>query len=151
MGSPLNSPPFGASVLTGTPSRVNPLRGTTSRLAHRPMSSSDTICNGPDPPTSRYCPLWAFPFGLPQGFKTRLLGEGFHTLIHGGLFSSPTKVRHHRLTQDLLPSKPLNFPIYRSQSALGGRDMFFSEQLIGTTKNNSMILYTLNINSSNYT
>ena len=27
-----------------------PLRGTTRRLAHRPVSSSGTICNGPDPP-----------------------------------------------------------------------------------------------------
>ena len=31
----------------------------------------------------------------PQGFKTRLLGEGFHTLINGDLFSSPTNVGHH--------------------------------------------------------
>ena len=30
-----------------------------------------------------------------QGFKTGLLGEGFHTLINGGLFSSPTNVGHH--------------------------------------------------------
>ena len=33
-----------------------------------------------------------FPFrARPQGFKMRLLGEGFNTLINGGLFSSPTK------------------------------------------------------------
>ena len=35
--------------------------------------------------------------GSPQDFKTRLLGEGFHTLINGGLFSSPTNVGHHNL------------------------------------------------------
>ena len=31
----------------------------------------------------------------PQGFKTRLLGEGFHTLLKDVLFSSPTNVGHH--------------------------------------------------------
>ena len=37
-----------------------------------------------------------FPFrASPQGFKTRLLGDGFHTLINCGLFSSPTNVGHH--------------------------------------------------------
>ena len=37
-----------------------------------------------------------FPFrASPQGFKTRLLGEGFHTLINGGLFSSSTNVGYH--------------------------------------------------------
>ena len=30
-----------------------------------------------------------------QGFKTRLLGERFHTLINYGLFSSPTNVGYH--------------------------------------------------------
>ena len=37
-----------------------------------------------------------FPFrASSQDFKTRLLNEGFHTLINGGLFSSPTNVGHH--------------------------------------------------------
>ena len=31
----------------------------------------------------------------PQGFKSRLLGEGFHALIKGGLFSSPTNVGYY--------------------------------------------------------
>ena len=39
----------GPSVLTGTPPRVYPLRGTTSSLAHCLVSGSDTICNGPGP------------------------------------------------------------------------------------------------------
>ena len=43
-------PPLGPSVFTGTPPRVYPLRGTARRLAHRPVSGSGTICNGPDPP-----------------------------------------------------------------------------------------------------
>ena len=39
-----------------------------------------------------------FPFRVfPQGFKTSLLGEGFHTLVNGGLFSSPTNVGHHTI------------------------------------------------------
>ena len=33
--------------------------------------------------------------GSPQGFKTRLLGGGSHTLINGDLFSSPINVGHH--------------------------------------------------------
>ena len=38
-----------------------------------------------------YCPLWAFPFGLPlKVFKTCLLGRGFYTVIKGVSFSSAT-------------------------------------------------------------
>ena len=70
--------PIGASVLTGTPLCVYPLRGRTRRLAHclvfgsdtwtRRLThclvfGSDTICN-PTSTASRYCPLWAFPFEL---------------------------------------------------------------------------------------
>ena len=39
-------PPLGPSVLTDTP----PLRVIARRLAHRSVSSSDTICNDPDQP-----------------------------------------------------------------------------------------------------
>ena len=46
---PPNPPPFGPSVLTGTPSRVYPLRGIARRLANRLVSGSDTICNRQDP------------------------------------------------------------------------------------------------------
>ena len=50
-------------------------------------------CNDPDPPLAD---IVLFGLSLcPKGFKTRLQGEGFHTLINGGLFSSPTNVGHH--------------------------------------------------------
>ena len=57
-------------------------------LTHRPVSGSDTIYNNSG---SSLADIVLFGFSLsgsPQGFKTRLLGEGFHTLINGGLFSS---------------------------------------------------------------
>ena len=34
--------------------------------------------------------------GFPQDFKTRLLGKGFHTLIMGVSFSSPTNMEYHK-------------------------------------------------------
>ena len=37
--------------------------------------------------------LWVW--ASPQDFKMRLLGEGFHILINGVLFSSPTNVGYH--------------------------------------------------------
>ena len=43
-------PPLGPSILTGTSPRVYPLWGIARRLAYRPMSGSDTICNDPDLP-----------------------------------------------------------------------------------------------------
>ena len=91
VGPPPNPPSLGHSVLTGTPPRVYPLRGTARKLAHRPVFGSNTICNTPDLPLADIV-LLGFPFrASPQGFKMRLLGEGFHT-INGGLFSSPTNV-----------------------------------------------------------
>ena len=94
---PPNPPPLGPSVLTGTPPCVYPLRGTARRLAHCPVSGSDTICNDPDPPLADIVllglSLSGFPFrASPQSFKTRLLGQGFHTLINDVLFSSPTNM-----------------------------------------------------------
>ncbi|KAG7020717.1 WD repeat-containing protein DWA2, partial [Cucurbita argyrosperma subsp. argyrosperma] len=47
---PPNPPPSESNILTGTPSCVYPLRGIVSSLAHCPMSISDTICDGPNPP-----------------------------------------------------------------------------------------------------
>ena len=58
--------------------------------------------------TSQSTPLWSpasslalFPSSScrasPQGFKTRLLGKGFHTLMNGGLFSSLINLGHHNL------------------------------------------------------
>ncbi|KAG7013676.1 hypothetical protein SDJN02_23843, partial [Cucurbita argyrosperma subsp. argyrosperma] len=49
-GTTPKSTPFGPSVLTGTPPHTYPIRGTARRLTHSPMSGTDTICNGPDPP-----------------------------------------------------------------------------------------------------
>ena len=43
--------------------------------------------------------FFGFPFrAFPQDFKTRLLGEGFHTFIKGLLFSSPINVGHHTMS-----------------------------------------------------
>ena len=61
-----------------------PFWGTARRLAHHPVSDSDTICNGPDPPLADIVL-----FGLPLKALKRVYS--FHTLINGGLFSSPTK------------------------------------------------------------
>jgi len=88
-------PPLGPASLLTHRLVSTLLQGTARRLAHRPMSGSNTICNGPNPPLADivlfvFFPFWAF----PQGFKNTL-GEGFYTLIYGGLFSSPTNVRHH--------------------------------------------------------
>jgi len=47
--------------------------------------------NSPGPLLAKYCPLWT----SPQGFKTRLIGKGFHTLIKGVSCSSPTNVEYH--------------------------------------------------------
>ena len=52
-----------------------------SRGRHGSIMVNIMICNDPDPPLA--------------DIKTRLLGEGFHTLTNGGLFSSPTNVGHH--------------------------------------------------------
>ena len=71
-------------LLVVTPSGVYPLWDSTSSLAHRPMSGSDT--------TSKYYSLWAYPFELSlKNFNTHLLGRGFHTLIK--MFRSPLQLR----------------------------------------------------------
>ena len=70
-GTPQSTPPSRPSVLAGTLPRVHPLQGSTSSLAHCPVPSSDTICNGPSP-TSRYYPLWTFPFVLSLKVSTPL-------------------------------------------------------------------------------
>ena len=83
--------------------RVYPLRGTTRKLAHRLVSISDTVCNDPDPLLADIVLFELSPSGSPQDFKTRLLMEGFHPLINGVLFSSPTNVRHHTLIDSKSP------------------------------------------------
>ena len=55
------------------------------------VNKGSKCVNDPDPPL-----IDIVLFGLSfSGVKTHLLGEGFHTLINGGLFSSPTNVGHH--------------------------------------------------------
>ena len=49
VGPPSNPPPSGPNVPSGTPPCVYPLRGTTSSLAHRPVSNFDIICNSSGP------------------------------------------------------------------------------------------------------
>ena len=92
MWDPPIHPPLDPSVLAGTPPCVHPLRGSTSSLAHRPMSGSCTICNSLSPPLADIVL-----FGLPlKVFKTCLLGRGFHTLIKSASFFSSTDVESHR-------------------------------------------------------
>ena len=88
--TPLQGP---ASLMAHHPVSTT-LRSSASSLAHRSVSSSGTICNNPSPP------LFSLNFSFrasPQGFKTRLLGRGFHTLIKNVLFSSSTDVGSHRM------------------------------------------------------
>ena len=69
--------------------------GPAFLLAHRSVSGFDTIFNRPNLPLADVV-LFGFPFRYsPQGFKTRLLGRGFHTLINNASFSSPTDVGSH--------------------------------------------------------
>ena len=50
------------------------------------------------PIASRYYPFWLVMYRRqPHGFKTRLLGRGFHTLIRYVSFPSPTDVGSHNL------------------------------------------------------
>ena len=95
----------------GTPQSTS-LKDPVSLLAHRLVSTpfraqpllADTSPGvwlwyhlyQPKPTASKYCPLWAFPFGLPlKVSKTHLLGRGLHTLIKNASFSSPTDVGSH--------------------------------------------------------
>ena len=85
-----------------------PFWGPASLLAHRPMSSSDTICNSPSLPLA-YIVYLGFPFrASSQGFKTYPLGRGFYTLIKNVLFpSSPIDVGSHNPPPPLRPASSL--------------------------------------------
>ena len=61
-----NPPPLGPSVLAGTSSRIYPLWGTTSSLTHNSVSSSDTICNGSNPPLPNIVLFWLYLLGFPS-------------------------------------------------------------------------------------
>ena len=65
--------------------------GPARTLEYRPGSGSNTICNSQSPPLADIvlCGL------SPQGFKTCLIGRGFHTLIRNASFSSPTNMGSH--------------------------------------------------------
>ena len=88
-GTPTKSTPLQGPVsLLAYRLVPTPFQGLASSLAHRPVSSSDTICNGPSPPLSDI-----IFFGLfLKVFKRRLLERGFHTFTKGVSFSSPTDV-----------------------------------------------------------
>ena len=98
VGPPPNPPPSGPSVFMSTPSVNNlmstyPIWETASSLAHCPVSDSYIICKSPSSPLANIVLFSLFPFGLPlKDFKTHLLRKGFHTLIKGVSFSSPTDV-----------------------------------------------------------
>ena len=95
-GTTTKSTSFRVSVLTGTLPCVYPLWGIARRLTHRPVTGSDIICNDPNPPLAHIVLFVIFFWASPQGFKTYLVGEGFHTLVKtGDLFSSPTNVGYH--------------------------------------------------------
>ena len=77
--------------LAGTPPRVYSPSGLSFLLAHRSVSGSDILCNGPSQPLAHIV------HGLPlKVFKTRLLEWGFHTVIKNASFSSPTHVESHQ-------------------------------------------------------
>ena len=66
---PLIYPLSGPSILAGTPPCVYPHRGSTSSLAHRLVSDSDTIWYSPNPPLPHI-----ILFGLSlSGFPSRFL------------------------------------------------------------------------------
>ena len=65
---------------------IHPPWGPASLLARRSVSGSN-----------KYCPLWPVMYRhQPYGFKTCLLGRGFHTLIRKASFPSPTDVGSHK-------------------------------------------------------
>ena len=49
-----------------------PLRGSTSSLAHRPMSGIDTICNGPNPPLTDVVLFGLSLSGFPSSILKRV-------------------------------------------------------------------------------
>ena len=107
-----NPPPLGPSILAGTlsflqsmwdRSQIHPPLGAASllahylvstpfparRLTHCPVSDFGTICNDPYPPLVDIVLFRLSLSGFAQCFKTRLLGEGFHTLYKMVVCSPP--------------------------------------------------------------
>ena len=86
-----NPPPLGPAFLLAHRLLSTPLRGKTFSLTHRPMSGSDTICNGPSPPLQilSFLGFSALPLKV---FKTRLLGKKVSTLLQRMLRSLPQPI-----------------------------------------------------------
>ena len=101
VGPPPIHSPSGYSVLAGTLPRVYSFSGLSLLTSNRPVFGSDTICNGTSPPLADIAlfrlPVWT----SPQGFKTRLLKRGLHTLIKEASVSSPTDLGSHNLVYQL--------------------------------------------------
>ena len=66
-----------------------PPLGPTFSPTHRPVSSSNTICNGPSPLVANIV-FFGLSLEVLKCFQTCLLGKSFHTLIRNVLFPSPT-------------------------------------------------------------
>ena len=64
--APKSTPIWGPASLLAHCLVPTPLRGTARRLAHHPVSSSDTICNVPDPPLADIVLFRLFPSGFPS-------------------------------------------------------------------------------------
>ena len=76
-----------------------PFLGSASSLAHRLVSGSDTICNGPSPPLANVVLFGVFLSSfLSMILKHCLLGKDFHTRIKNVSFSFPTDVGSYIIT-----------------------------------------------------
>ena len=77
MWDPPIHPPSGPRVLGGTPSRVHPLRGSASLLAHCPVSSSIPFVTA-QAHREQILSFLGFPFrASPQGFQNAFTMERF--------------------------------------------------------------------------
>ena len=72
-GTPPNSSPLEPSVLAGTSLHVHSRASdSASSLAHRPVSGSDTLCNGPSPLRTNIVLFGLFLSGFPSRFLKRV-------------------------------------------------------------------------------
>ena len=65
-------PCLGPNILDNTLSHVHPPSALNSLLAHHPVSSSDTICNSPNPPLVDIVFFGLFLSGFPSKFLKRV-------------------------------------------------------------------------------
>ena len=65
------------NVLASTPPRVHLFRGSASSLSHRPVSTSDIICNNQSPPLEDIVLFGLFLSGFPSRFLKRFARERF--------------------------------------------------------------------------